>query len=209
MVGLIDDIDHVTRATFQHAGDAIVLLGEPTGELGGSEYLTRVHGVTAGAPPKCDLAGERRLIDALLEAIRSGIVTSAHDCSDGGLAVALAECAMANMEDVTSASVDLTPWSSIPTRALLFGEAQGRIVVSTGSAEEVERIAAAHGVPARRIGTVESSDRPFRIRYADGELASPIDALAAAYHDAIPSIMTRVAVADDAIAADVSSTVGA
>jgi phosphoribosylformylglycinamidine synthase subunit PurL len=209
MVGLIEDVDHVTRATFQHVGDAIVLLGEPTGELGGSEYLSWIHGVTAGAPPSCDLAAERRLIDALLEAIRSGLVTSAHDCSDGGLAVALAECAMANREDGTSASVDLTHWSSIAARALLFGEAQGRVVVSTGSAEEVGRIAAAHGVPARRIGTVESSDRPFRIRYAAGELSSPIDRLATAYHGAIPSIMTRVAVADDAIAAGVSSTVSA
>src|SRR5687767_11732457 len=68
MVGLIDDIDHVTRATFQTPGDAIVLLGEPTDELGGSEYLARIHGVTAGAPPPCDLAAGRRLIHALLEA---------------------------------------------------------------------------------------------------------------------------------------------
>jgi phosphoribosylformylglycinamidine synthase len=209
MVGLIDDVDHVTRATFQHVGDAIVLLGEPTGEVGGSEYLSRIHGVTAGAPPKCDLDAERRLIDALLEAIRSGVVTSAHDCSDGGLAVALAECAMANRDDVTSASVDLTPWSSIATRALLFGEAQGRVVVSTGSVDEVLRIAATHGVPSRRIGTVEASDRPFRIRHAGGELTSPVDQLATAYHGAIPSIMTRVAVADDTIAADVPSTVSA
>ena len=209
MVGLIEDVDHVTRATFQHVGDAIVLLGEPTGELGGSEYLSRIHGVTAGAPPTCDLDAERRLIDALLEAIRSGIVTAAHDCSDGGLAVALAECVMANREAVTSASVDLTAWASIPSRALLFGEAQGRVVVSTASAEEVEHIAAAYGVPARRVGTVEPSDRPFRIRYAGGELTSSVDQLAAAYHGAIPSIMTRVAVADDAIAAGVSSTVSA
>src|SRR5688572_6021375 len=80
MVGLIDDVDHVTRSTFNTTGDAIVLLGEPTSELGGSEYLARVHGVTAGAPPRCDLTAEKRLIDALLEAIRGGLVSSAHDC---------------------------------------------------------------------------------------------------------------------------------
>ena len=125
MVGLIDDLDHVTRATFRTAGDTIVLLGEPTAEIGGSEYLSRIHGVTAGAPPRCDLAAERALIDALLEAIRAGVVSSAHDCSDGGLATALAECAMANRERTLSATVDLTSWSALPARALLFGEAQG------------------------------------------------------------------------------------
>jgi len=207
MVGLIDDLDHVTRATFETPGDTIVLLGEPTSELGGSEYLARIHGVTAGAPPKCDLDAERRLIDALLESIRAGLVSSAHDCSDGGLAVALAECAMASRERTTSATIDLTPWSALAPRTLLFGEAQGRIVVSTSNPAAVERIAASHGVPARSIGVVEPPDRPFRIRYSGGELVAPIDDLADAYHLAIPSIMTRVAVADDALADETTSTV--
>jgi phosphoribosylformylglycinamidine synthase len=207
MVGLIDDIDHVTRATFQRAGDAIVLLGEPSSELGGSEYLSRIHGVTAGAPPACDLAAERRLIDALLECIGSGFVQSAHDCSDGGFAVALAECAMASRENAFSATVDLSPWTSIARRALLFGEAQGRVIVSTDSPDDVARIAAAHGVTATTIGTVEAAAKPFRIRYAGGELVAPLARLATAYHDAIPSIMTRVAVAEDAMAASASSTV--
>ena len=206
MVGLIDDIDHVTRATFSSPGDTIVLLGEPTSEIGGSEYLSRVHGVTAGAPPQCDLEAERKLIDALLEAIRAGTVSSAHDCSDGGLAVALAESAMGNREQMCSASMDLTAWPGLPARALLFGEAQGRVIVSTDSPDDVERIANAHGVPARRIGSVESQDRPFRIRYAGGEISLPVSEIAAAYHDAIPSIMTRVAVADDASAIEASPT---
>jgi phosphoribosylformylglycinamidine synthase len=114
---------------------------------------------------------------------------------------------MANQERVFSASVDLTSWSTIPTRALLFGEAQGRIVVSSAVPAEVERIAAAHGVAARRIGVVEPGDRPFRIRLAGGgELVTSVPQLAAAYHGAIPAIMTRVAVADDALAPEYSST---
>jgi phosphoribosylformylglycinamidine synthase len=208
MVGLIDDLDHVTPSTFRQVGDAIVLLGEPTVELGASEYLSRIHGVTAGAPPHCDLQAERKLIDALLAAIRSGVVTSAHDCSDGGLGVALAECAMANREQPLSATVDLTTWNGIPPRALLFGEAQGRIVVSSSAPAEVERIAGEHGVSARRIGVVEPGGRPFRVRLAGTELVRPIDELAAAYHGAIPAIMSRVAVADDALAPEYSSTVG-
>jgi phosphoribosylformylglycinamidine synthase len=207
MVGLIDDLDHVTRATFQNDGDAIVLLGEPSAELGGSEYLARIHRVTAGAPPRCDLEGERRLIDALLETIREGVVSSAHDCSEGGLAVTLAECAMAFRERTLSLTADVSAWPEIPRRALLFGETQGRVVVSTNAPDVVLRIAATHGVPARRIGVVEPSDRPFRIRYMGGELVAPVEQLAAAYHDAIPSIMTRVAVADDALASSAPSTV--
>jgi phosphoribosylformylglycinamidine synthase len=207
MVGLLDDVDQVTRATFHQAGDAIVLLGEPTSEIGASEYLSRIHGVTAGAPPRCDLDGEGRLIDALLESIAAGHVASAHDCSEGGLAVTLAESAMANLEKPFSLTVDLSPWAGIPRRALLFGEAQGRVVVSTDAADEVITIAAKHHVPARRIGVVEPSDKPFRIRYAGGEMVAALDQLATAYHNAIPSIMTRVAVADDSIATDASSTV--
>src|SRR5438093_5046980 len=92
MIGLIDDLDHVTRANFQAEGDAVVLLGMPTMELGGSEYLARVHNLVAGAPPHCDLEAERDLIEALLAAIQAGAVRSAHDVSHGRLAIALAEC---------------------------------------------------------------------------------------------------------------------
>ena len=208
MVGLIEDLDHVTRATFQEAGDIILLLGDPTSELGASEYLSRIHGVTAGSPPRCDLAAERRLIDALLVAIQAGVVESAHDSSDGGLAVALAECAMANREGLFSASIDLSHWRGITSRALLFGEAQGRIVVTSGAPAEVERIASEHGVPVRRIGMVEPADRPFRIRVPQGELVTSVEQLASAYHGAIPAIMTRVAVAHDALAPEYSPTVG-
>src|SRR5438067_2402560 len=96
MVGLIDEVSRITRSTFQHDGDAILLLGERGCELGGSEYMATIHGKVIGEPPHCDLEREKLVIDSLLDAIRSGAVTSAHDCSDGGLAVALAECCIAN-----------------------------------------------------------------------------------------------------------------
>ena len=70
LVGLVPDVDMVVGGAFRNQGDAIVLLGEPTDELGASEYLSRIHGQTVGAPPSCDLARERALIDALLEATR-------------------------------------------------------------------------------------------------------------------------------------------
>src|SRR5262245_33309656 len=131
MIGLIDSVEHITRAHFQNERDVVILLGEPTSELGGSEYLSRIHGVVAGPPPSCDLEAERALIDTLLESIQSGFVHSAHDCSDGGLAVALAECCIMDRGAQRGALIDLTHWKDVSSRAVLFGEAQGRAIVTT------------------------------------------------------------------------------
>ena len=191
MVGLIDDLDHITRSTFANEGDSIVLLGRCTNELGASEYLSRIHGMTAGAPPDCDADGEKKLIDALLSAIREGVVKSAHDCSDGGLAVALAECCIANRDAQIGADVDLTPFARFPMRALLFGEAQGRIIVSTATPERVAAIAREHGVEANVIGRVTSPSQPLIIRAGKATLSVSLKDMAAAYHDAIPTLMSR------------------
>ncbi|HEX9485325.1 MAG TPA: phosphoribosylformylglycinamidine synthase subunit PurL, partial [Gemmatimonadaceae bacterium] len=196
MVGLVESLAHVTRSAFSTAGDTIVLLGDNTAEIGGSEYLQRIHDTVAGRPPRCDLAAERKLIDALLEAIREGTVRSAHDTADGGLAVALAECVMMDRSRATGAEVDLGKWSSLPLRALLFGEAQGRVVVSTPDPQAVLSTAARHGVPASTIGTVKSSGS-LDIRIGDRRLKASVPSLAEAYHEAIPRIMRRSASARD------------
>ena len=200
MVGLLDSVAHATRAPFQAAGHAIVLLGEPTAELGGSEYLARVHGLVAGAPPRVDLEHERRLIEAVLDAIRSGAVASAHDCSDGGLAVALAECAMMDPERPFGLDVDLAPWSALPPRALLFGEAHGRVVLSGPSAAPILESARRHGVPARQIGCVTDAAAGIRIAAGARSIQSPVARFATAYHDAIPAIMRRSPAATEAAA---------
>lgn len=191
MVGVLEDAAHATRMTFTTPGDAIVLLGENTDELGGSEYLAWVHGEVAGAPPACDLAREKALIDTILEAIRAGLVRSAHDCGEGGLAVALAESCMAERDRPMGATVDLGAWGHLPTRALLFGEAQGRIVVSTARADEVLTVAARHGVPARVIGSVTDASSGLRIATATGTLQTPIARCSTAYHEALPRAMSR------------------
>jgi phosphoribosylformylglycinamidine synthase len=189
MVGLIEHIDHVTRATFAEEGDAIIVLGDCTDELGGSEYLSRLHDTVAGAPPRCDLDGERRLIAVLLEAIRAGHVSSAHDCSEGGLAVALAECAMMNREQLLGLDVDLSAWDALPRRAVWFGEAQGRAIVSSANADAVLAIAAKHNVPARRVGSVRSVSSGIVIKSHGTTVRTSTEQVAAAYHDAIPAIM--------------------
>jgi phosphoribosylformylglycinamidine synthase len=191
MVGLIEDLAHITRATFQRDGDAVLLLGEMGNELGGSEYLATIHGEVLGAPPACDLAREKAVIDALLDAIRTGLVSSAHDCSDGGLGVALAECCIADREKAGGADIDLSAWKNIPNRAILFGETQARIVVSTPDPARVLEIARKGGVPCARIGAVRRDSAHLTIKLPDAVLRAPLARLARAFHDAIPSIMSR------------------
>ncbi|MDF1501518.1 phosphoribosylformylglycinamidine synthase subunit PurL [Roseisolibacter sp. H3M3-2] len=193
MVGLVEAIAHVTPAHFRRAGDAIVLLGENTAELGGSEYLQRVHGLAAGAPPRVDLDAERRLIDALLDAIAGGHVASAHDCSDGGLAVALAECAVGDEERWLGADVDLSAWDALPRRALLFGEAQGRVVVSTAAPDAVVATAARLAYAARVVGAVAADAHGVPVTAAGGRFTAALAALADADGGAIPRLMERAA----------------
>jgi phosphoribosylformylglycinamidine synthase len=189
MVGLLNDIGRVVRSTFARAGDAIVLFGEPANELGASEYLARIHGITAGKPPECNLDHERRAIDAVLACAAQGLLASAHDCSDGGLAVALAESAMMSAAASFGAATDLSQFASIDERALLFGETQGRFVLSTRDAPAVMRIAAEHNVPAHNIGTVGDANGAFSIRTATGSILTTVGELASAWHDAIPRVM--------------------
>ena len=191
MVGLIDDLSHITRATFQKDGDTILLLGELGGELGGSEYLATIHGKVIGAPPRCDVEREKALIDALLEAIRAGVVSSAHDCSDGGLAVALAECCIANPEHESGADIDLSSYSALQDRAILFGESQGRVVVSSPAPERVLAIAAKAGVPCSQIGRVVLESDTLAIKLPKRSMRSPLSRLRRAYHETIPKIMAR------------------
>ncbi|GJG88567.1 phosphoribosylformylglycinamidine synthase subunit PurL [Gemmatimonadetes bacterium T265] len=200
MVGLIDSLAHVTRATFRPPADgatgaAIVLLGDNTDELGGSEYLARVHGVVAGAPPRVDLDAEQQLITALLAAIRAGHVHSAHDTSDGGLAVALAECAIADPDVRTGVDVDLSPWAALPLRALLYGESHGRVIVSTDAPDAVLASARDHGVPATVIGRVTPAGDGFNVRVGGARRSTSIDALARGYHETIPAAMAGPAAA--------------
>jgi len=158
MVGLLDDIRHATTQWFKQAGDVILLLGERHGELGGSEYLKVIHGLEAGLPPRVDLALERAVQQVCLQAIRAGLVGSAHDVSDGGLAVALAECCMTGPGAALGATVTLD--GTIRPDALLFGEVASCILlgVRPEAAAEVQAMAQAQGVPCTVLGRVEGAD---------------------------------------------------
>jgi phosphoribosylformylglycinamidine synthase len=157
IVGILDDIRKAVSPGFKAAGEAVVLLGENIEELGGSEYVRIVHNLEAGAPPVLDLEREKRLHDFLLEAMDAGLVRSAHDLSEGGLAVALAECAFHGARR-TGCEVDLA--DKIRPDALLFGETQSRIVVTCRPTRlgRLLEIAAARGVPAKSIGRTGGRD---------------------------------------------------
>jgi phosphoribosylformylglycinamidine synthase subunit PurL len=154
VVGVIEDAARVITRTFKREGDSVVLLGDDRGELGGSEYLRTVHGLVRGDAPELDLAAERALQGVVAQAAAAGLLQSAHDCADGGIAVTLAESSFD--AGGLGAAIDLAGAS--PETAL-FSESASRIVVSVTAANEAELLkrAAAAGVPARRIGRVGGS----------------------------------------------------
>ncbi|MDQ7793588.1 MAG: phosphoribosylformylglycinamidine synthase subunit PurL [bacterium] len=190
MVGLLDDIAHVTRQGFQSAGDRIILLGRTRDDLGGGEYLKLAHGLVAGPPPGLDLEAEVRVQALCLEAIRAGMVRSAHDCSDGGLAVALAEMAVAGGEGARGLDVDLAAAGGSRLDTLLFGETPSRIVlaVAPAAAEGLLALARRHGVAAVELGVV--TDGRVVLRQGGRTLVDEATAdLEAAWKGALPCLM--------------------
>ncbi|MCA9774868.1 MAG: phosphoribosylformylglycinamidine synthase II, partial [Myxococcales bacterium] len=153
MVGLLDSLEQVARMEFRVSGNEIVLIGEATGALGGSEYLSHLHGLRKGKPPALDLEREAAMQRVARAAIRNGWVRSAHDIADGGLAVALAECCMG--DEAIGASVDVEAGDA-RVDELLFGEGPARAILSVAPdhVAAVLTLARESGVPAARIGTV-------------------------------------------------------
>lgn len=151
LVGLLDYVEDHCTMDFKREGDAVVLLGRTKNELGGSEYLKVEHGLVAGRPPRVDLVDEKLLNDFLVTAIRTGIVRSAHDCSEGGLGVALAECCMAGG---LGASVKLG--DELPGVASLFSESQGRVIVTCDPEhfDALKQLAVTHATRCVNVGEV-------------------------------------------------------
>ena len=159
-------------ANFKDEGDVLLLLGDTKEDLGGSEYLKLLHQRKAGKPPRVNLQHERRLGRVLLEAAGHGLLKSAHDCSEGGLAVAVAECCIMDEERRIGAAVQFgirnsefgipnIPHSAfrlshVRVDALLFGESAGRVLVTCEpyQQEQLKVLARKAGVPCRRLGTV-------------------------------------------------------
>ena len=192
MIGLIEDITKVVPSDFQQEGDAIILLFVPPAKnsydgLGGSEYLYQRLGIVTGEAPECDLVHEAALIETLVKLAERTLLHSAHDISDGGFAVALAECCFGqSTERPLGARVEnpLTIKGRVDTA--LFAERQGQVILSAsrGNADEIVRIAEAHGLLARTIGEVTGN------RLIIGDFIDEnVDDLFAIYLDALPAAM--------------------
>ncbi|MGB8167084.1 MAG: phosphoribosylformylglycinamidine synthase subunit PurL [Chthoniobacteraceae bacterium] len=157
MVGLIEDEKHITSSHFKTVGDVIILVGEIGSDLGASQFVKVLHGRKAGRVPTLDFAKEIAVQDAVRSLIKGGLVKSAHDCSEGGLAVTLAESCLSNSAKQLGATVTLG--GIIGNGRLddaLFNEAQSRIVISVAAPDAHAVLAqlSSLGVPAQRLGAV-------------------------------------------------------
>ncbi|HVU07617.1 MAG TPA: phosphoribosylformylglycinamidine synthase subunit PurL [Verrucomicrobiae bacterium] len=220
VVGLIEKLEYVTTQWFKDEGDAIILLGEivdkadPIFGLGGSAYLQVIHGQKNGSPPRCDLETAKTLHTTLIGLIQSGLVKSTHDCSEGGLAVAIAESCISQLiaretPRLIGAQIDLTNWEgqrvadpnqkngdggtpSLPQirlDALLFSETQSRVVISCKPLDAVKIVERAKlmGVPAMQIGKVGGDQ--LTVKIASAEFSAPVAELHDAWWNAIARAM--------------------
>jgi phosphoribosylformylglycinamidine synthase len=155
MVGLVKDKAKIVTQYFKNKGDVILLLGKNKEELGGSEYIKTIHSLKKGKVPDIDLKLEKSVQKTTLEAIEKGLVESAHDCSEGGLAVVLAESCISNSAKLIGAKVDLAG-ERMRADALLFGESQSRIVLSAKpkNVKKILQIAKKNKTPVAIIGEV-------------------------------------------------------
>ena len=211
IVGLIDKAEHITTQWFKNDGDAVFLVGggmgfqptnrqdaNPTSQLGGSRYLKVCHDLKVGAPPRVDLAYEIKIQNAVRALIREGVVKSAHDCSEGGLAVALAECCF-NPEKLFGVEIDLKAGET-PATTVLFNESQSRIVISVGP-EKLQKTVSMlqeRQIPFQQLGRVGGDQ--LRIRVGNEEFSWPVGDLYDDWWNAI-----RCAVESDLVAEGIPS----
>ncbi|UCE65333.1 MAG: phosphoribosylformylglycinamidine synthase subunit PurL [Candidatus Zixiibacteriota bacterium] len=185
MVGIIEHTDHITTIDFKAEGHDIFLIGDTKDEIGGTEYLKTVHGKITGRIPEVYLEHHKNTINMMLELIKAGVVISAQDVSDGGLAVALAECCFKN-----GIGADVTIESDIRPDALLFGETQSRAIFTAdpNDKEKVWEIYGRFGVPVKLIG--HTGGKLLKI---NNLIDLPVADLRDIYENAIPSYMGVVA----------------
>jgi len=197
VVGLIEKERQVTRQFVRSSGEKLILLGGAPFELGGSQYLGVIHGLKTGDAPEVDLAAEKALDEFLLGQIKAGRrIRAAHDLSEGGLLVAVAEMLFAPPPAEGAAApafgavLDLTSFSAPRLDALLFGESQGRVVVAVRQEGAVLEAAAAAGIPAALIGRV-TRGRTLSVAAGPVSLRWKVAELRRVWETSIESAMAR------------------
>jgi phosphoribosylformylglycinamidine synthase len=166
---------------FKNEGDDIYLLGSDRKEIGGSQYLKTIFDLVAGDAPDIDIDEEASLIEAILKLIDEGVINSAHDTSEGGIAICLAEKAMAS--DGLGCEVNIEG-----DNAGLFGESHSRIIISASpeDATRISEIAVEHNLGLLKMGKVVEDN--FKINNSINE---PVDKMTEAYETALPNIMNK------------------
>jgi phosphoribosylformylglycinamidine synthase len=167
----------------------VLLIGQTREEIGASEYLAACHGEVAGAPPRLDLDEAARLVEFLVTVARAGLPLSAHDCSDGGLAVALAECSI--LATGGPLGLEATVESETSVAATLFGESQSRVVMSCdpSDTDAIIALAATHDLPAARLGTVREAGDRFVVRAGERTIDLAPSEMGDVYDAALPRRM--------------------
>ncbi|MCL2024527.1 MAG: phosphoribosylformylglycinamidine synthase subunit PurL [Coriobacteriia bacterium] len=182
VVGLLDHVDEACTLAFKHVGDTIILVGETAAELGGSEYLNTIHGMVAGEIPALDLERERAVQQAVRTLIRTGLLTATHDCSDGGIAVALAESAI-----VGGMGCTVTLPTALAPHESLFSETQSRVVVTCAPEDRVcvlDTLCAA-AVPHHILGEVGGDHVSINDTEGTSLIDVPVTACATAWESAL------------------------
>ena len=197
MVGLLEKLSQKVGSHFQQAGDRILVLGETTGALGGSAYWSVVRDFVGGHPAAVDLHRERALQHLLVEGARRGLVRSAHDCSAGGLAVALAEAAMGGPYSTAGfgATVDLGGYAAgVDDIGVLYGEDHARVVISCrpGQLAAVTALAGETGVPVFDAGEVGTAGGAVVVSRGASRFSWMVDDLRDTFFSAIPRRMSHV-----------------
>jgi len=195
MVGLLDDVRLAVPSTFRETGDAILLVGTTRGHLGGSAYWAEVLDAVVGPPPPIDLARERAVQEILITSAANGWLRSAHDLSDGGLAVALTECCIGGpWATITfGAEIDLARHAdAVSDHGWLFGEDAGRVLLSCAPehVSVIQALAAAHGESAHYLGLVGEPETDMIVRRDARRWSWPSRDLRRIHLDAIPRRMS-------------------
>ncbi len=185
MVGIIEDLNHITSMDFKKEGDFIIIIGSLNGKLGGSEYLKIIHNKIEGPIPSLDLEYESKVQRVTLEAIKSGIIKSAHDLSDGGLAVCISESLISSTKGL-GAKINLT--RKLRSDELLFGECQSAIVVTVEEDNLIElvKIAQSYDIPTQSIGKVTSNEKLI----INNLINIDLNTIKRSYNKSLRSIMT-------------------
>lgn len=185
MVGLVEDLKHITTSYFKDKGDVIYLLGEDKEELGGSEYLKVIHNIVAGDCPQINLDEEKKLQETLLNLIRKGFVKSAHDISEGGIISALAECCIIDQERQIGCEVEIP----IKTRKdfSIFSESQSRVIISTSesNSNKLELELKQSGIKFNKLGVVKGDSLKVKDLFE-----IDLNILSEIYFNTIPKIMS-------------------